>query len=171
MPLENRIVPIPAMTVTTPGGGAAAFHIACHQAVSYWLYEEANGFSADGDHYTYNSNLTDISNTMTKLTYQGSLLRNAGQPNALPNGTVLIFTDATRQAAHSCVLDNNGDIGGYNQLGWFPGGANHNFSTHPKTDVQWRAGIQNCVRLNQGQKGRLYAVPEAKAVLFAKYNF
>ena len=168
MPLAARIQLIPMLTCTGPVG-QQIFNIACHQATCYWLHQEATGNSLTGDDFVNRNALFNIGNTMTALAAFGTRVQDATALRNLANGTVLVFTDLQGGAKHSCVLDSRGLIGGYNQIGWLFGGYNHQFTTHPKTQVQWKP--QSRVTLSSGQPGHLIAIGEQTALQFAQNNF
>ena len=171
MPLANVVKLIPTMTVTTPDG-TNIFHFACHQATRYWLYEAANGTPPPlGNYFSDTDSMLCIGPTMSALAKRGTVLRSAGDLSRQPSGTVLIFMGLAGDAKHLCVLDINGNIAGYIQIGWFWGGLSHTYTTHPKSAVKWQGGKQGGVILSDGKSGELRAVDENTAIQFATEKF
>jgi len=166
--LTQRIGIIPPITVSTVSGISAQLDIACHQAACYWLFHELHGDPPEGWAWV-DGNLSDSTGLMTKLARYG---RSVSQSDiaGLANGTVLVLTDLTNIAKHTCVLDNLGQIAGYNQTDWFTSpGVRHGFSTHNKTHIKWRSAKK--IKQNNDAEGLLFAIPEKIAVDFAKFNF
>lgn len=168
--LAARVRPIPATQVSTVSGISVPLHFNCHQATCYWLYTELTGQPPMGWAFA-DSNLQNTTELMSKLALHGRIAEQA-TIGGLPNGTVLVFTTPLDVAKHSCIIDDNGSIGGYNQQSWFTSaGTPNQFSTHAIGDIRWRRGKRSKVLLSDGGRGRLYYIPEATAIQFAKFNF
>src|SRR5829696_604212 len=139
--LSARVAPIPPIMVTTVSGLGQVLQFNCHQAVCYWLYEEMNNDPPQGWAFV-DSNLSNTTELMTKLAKHGKPATPANIVG-LPGGTVLIFTDPSGDAKHSCIITGPGQLGGYNQQSWFnppPPGLANQFTTHPRGMIKWRNG-------------------------------
>jgi len=165
--LSGRIAQIPQIDMPLPDGGTMPLNIACHTATCYWLYHEAYGTPPQPDEFL--NKLGDVSGLATELAKMGTRVKKSNIKKLWP-GTVLIFCDLYGNAKHSCVIANNGIIGGYNQLNWFSSpGASHAYSTHAIGDIVWKGVMNKRVQLNtEGSQGRLIAVDETKAVDFIR---
>lgn len=168
--LSARVQIIPPVTVTAVNGLSAPLNFNCHQATCYWIYHELHGKPPMGWAFT-DSSLANTTILMTKMASHGKLATPTNI-NGLAGGTVLIFTDPLGTAMHSCIIINAGQIGGYNQQGWFSTlGQPNQFSTHNITDIKWRQGKNNKVILPNGSKGKLYYIDEPTVITFARFNF
>src|SRR5262245_3884959 len=133
MPLGSRVALIPTMGIDQYGQGEKVIDIACHQATCYWLYEEAKGSAPTGVNYT--TGVLGKQDTMNAIAALGQRVRNAGALSGLPSGTVLLFTDTSGHPQHSCIIAQNGDIGGHKQPLRVYGGLPHIFSSHPRPAI------------------------------------
>lgn len=144
----------PAVAGVIPGG-----RVACHQATLLWLFESAFGhpIAAERDFTTF---FTDFHALMVRIASKGVRVKApSGGPAVVPDGSVVVFMDGER-AAHSCTATGLWYLAGYNQVGWFSStGADHGFSRHHVSDLQWEGGV---VRRYQ-KTFKLFATSEAKA--------
>ena len=106
----------------------------CHGAATYWLYCEA--FDCDPTIVFFSSDMfIQCQLMMGKLAKFGRVLEppRIGSINLSP-GTVLIFVTEHGHAGHTCIVNQNRKIAGYNQTGWFnpDTGLSHQFSIHNK---------------------------------------
>ena len=141
--------------------------MSCHNATFIWLYRAAHGGNFPA--------LADMEGGATQQFVDGLIrLGNATRVTMgrgpLPND-VLIFADpaAPTVGLHSCVVVGNGQrIAGYNQTGWFGGGASHAYTEHDVDSFDWVArcccwSTPRRAAVNGGQR-YVWAVREATAV-------
>lgn len=168
--LADRIGILPTIMLPLPNGGQMAHKLICHQAVFCWLYKEAFGQDVAADKF-FVPPLSQSQASMGELAKQGKKVK-APKVSSInePPGTVLIFTDKSGDAKHSCVIRGGHLISGYNQQSWFktPGEENK-FTNHGMGDIKWSP--KGDVLLSSGQPGILIAVEEYKAVNFARQKF
>ena len=138
--------------------------ISCHVATCIWLFREV-----------YNKvNLSD--EDILKLTDKNptaivKAIALAGMKRVKPPkgyfgasaGAVLVFWDG--EPRHSCVVYNGaGELGGYNQKGWFVGGADHDYSHHNLSALKWGSGVHvNQVQAYNDQWYSVYTTFENSA--------
>jgi len=145
MPLENYVRAFTdADAAYMYGGGrqitlgpAMRIGMACHVATFIWLYRAAHGAFPALDNLANNAPQHFIDG----LIRFGNAKRVTQGQGPLPND-VLIFAnpDDPYNARHSCVVVGNGQrIAGYNQTGWFPGGAAHDYTEHAVNSFNWVA--------------------------------
>lgn len=154
----------------TSSGGVLPIPIFCHTAGCYWIYHETfkqtpMGFAFDEGGFT---NPTGFMTAMAKK--YGRTLRSSDAGNVV-NGTVLVFTTLSGNAEHTCIIRYDGEIAGYNQIGWFPSGISAHYSIDPVGTIKWANAKDHEVTLSQNRPGHLFAIDEDKAVNFMKYNF
>lgn len=112
--------------------------MACHNATFIWLYRAAHGGAFPA--------LADMAGGATQqfidgLIRFGNATRVTMGQGPLPDD-VLIFADPGEPnvGRHSCVVVGNGQrIAGYNQTGWFDGGASHDYTEHAVDSFDWVA--------------------------------
>jgi len=130
------------------------FHIQCHQATLYWLFQARLGRRPTIDEYL------ECPNIIRRLAFYG-------QPESRPKGglrlqpgTVLIYTGGAND--HSCITKTWDKVGGYNQQGWFAAGQASSYTEHNLSEIHWLSDSQ--VRGgNDTMKCILYRVNEVSA--------
>lgn len=168
-----RINPIPDAMIPQPNGGTKKLEIQCHQATCYWLYEEAFDRPPAPIEFT-GETLLSVQPFMAKIARLGKKLsREDFSKRNVAGGTVLIFTDSTGDAKHSCVVRWDGSIGGYNQTDWFTSdGKKSEWSAHDPNHIPWSGDKHLRVMLQKGPtKGNLIGVRGQAAVEYFRDNY
>jgi len=133
----------------------------CHFATIFWLYV------AEFNREPTQANLINIGSAQLAV---GQMVARGVRKNrpangslSLTAGSVLIFY-ANPTAGHSCVAIAPQTCAGYNQTGWWSlGGANHGYSAHPTSQLQWGAGPNKHKVQYAAHWYELYEVPEGVA--------
>jgi hypothetical protein len=102
----------------------------CHQATLFWLIMAKRGIEATP------FEIAQADPILQDLKQCGrQVLRANFSPPPAP-GTVVMFL-SNGAPKHSCVIKDSDTLGGYNQVGWLPGGQSTRYTQNKLGDLPW----------------------------------